>query len=382
MASKKSRRRLRKTVIERRAPPGAAPGTLIVDPQAPRPVIRLIAYGPDSITEQKIDDVELIPSLLGKWPVTWINIDGLGDVSIINRLGQIFGLHRLAMEDVINVHQRAKVEHYDNHYYITARMANIGAKLDTEQLSLFLGKNYVLTFQETEGDCFDPVRERIRTASGKARFSGPDYLAYTLLDAFIDYYFPVLEQYGERLEALEDEVILRPERQVISIIHQVKRDLLALRRAIWPLREALSSLVRETNPLISDETRIYLRDCYDHTIQIIDLLENFRDIASSLMEVYLSSVSNRLNEIMKVLTIFTAIFIPLNFIVGIYGMNFDPDKSPWNMPELHWRYGYPFALILMSIVALGLLGYFRRKGWFGASSIEGLQRSGEENSQR
>jgi len=243
--------------------------------------------------------------------------------------------------------------------------------LTTEQLSIFLGRNYVLTFQEEPGDCFDAVRDRIAKGGGRIRNCGPDYLAYALIDAFIDDYFPVLERYGEKLEALESEVITRADNQLIAHIHQVKRDLLVLRRAIWPLREAINSLIRDPTPLISDETRIYFRDCHDHAVQLIDLLENYREIASSLVEVYLSSVSNRLNEIMKVLTIFTVVFIPLNFIASIYGMNFNPEKSAWNMPEVNWIYGYPFTLGLMATVALSMLIYFRKKKWIGSASNQG-----------
>ena len=247
-------------------------------------------------------------------------------------------------------------------------MVGIADRLETEQLSLFLGQNYVLTFQERPGDSFDPVRDRIRRAGGWVRSAGPDYLAYALIDALIDNYFPVLEQYGERLETLEDEVITRPGPGLVAQIHEIKRDLLTLRRAIWPLRETVNSLVRDPIPLIRDETRIYLRDCYDHTVQIIDLLENYRDIASGLMEVYLSSVSNRLNEIMKILTMFTAFFIPLSLITGIYGMNFNGAISPLNMPELNWYLGYPYALGLMAVVAIGMLMYFRKKKWLGSQS--------------
>jgi magnesium transporter len=207
------------------------------------------------------------------------------------------------------------------------------------------------------------VRDRIRKGGNKIRNTGPDYLAYALLDAFIDNYFPFLEQLGERLETLEDEVILRPDTQTITQIHRIKRDLLTMRRAVWPLRDALTSLIRESTPLITDDTRIYLRDCYDHTIRLIDLLETYREIATGLTDIYLSSMSNRLNEVMKVLTIFTAIFIPISFIAGVYGMNFNPNSSPWNMPELNWKWGYPFALALMAAVAIVLLIYFRRKGW-------------------
>ena len=359
---RRSHGRKRKTEgIERRTPPGAAPGTIAVDPEAPRSLVRILAYGPDRVLEHEISDLSSIRALLESWPVTWVNVDGLGDAATIRALGEIFGLHRLSLEDVVNVHQRAKAEPYESYYFIVGRMAELGDRFGTEQLSLFLGKNYVLTFQERPGDCFDPLRERIRKGGGQVRCCGPDYLAYTLLDSFIDNYFPLLERYGERLEGLEDEVVLNPDRQLVSRIHEVKRDLLLLRRAVWPLREAIGSLVRESSTLIGQETRIYLRDCYDHAIQIIDLLENYRDIASSLMEVYLSSVSNRLNEIMKVLTIFTTLFIPLTFISSIYGMNFR------HMPELDWRYGYALAWAIMLGVAGAMFYYFRRKGWFGAS---------------
>lgn len=325
----------------------------------------MIAYGPDSLIEKAILDPHAIQEHVDRWPVLWINVDALGDAATIQALGNVFGLHRLALEDVVNVYQRAKVEQFEHYSFIVARMVEIHESLQTEQLSLFLGRNFVLTFQERPGDCFDLVRERIRKAGGRIRHSGPDYLAYALLDAFIDEYFPVMEKVGERLEDLEEEVIARPSSQIVSQIHQVKRELLTLRRAIWPLREAINSLFREPAPLIKEETKIYLRDCYDHTIQIIDLLENYRDVASSLMEVYLSSVSNRLNEIIKFLTIFTTIFSPLTFIAGVYGMNFHTDKSAWNMPELTWRLGYPITLGTMLIVAIAMLFYFRRRGWLG-----------------
>jgi magnesium transporter len=366
--SRKSRRRRHLNGIERRTAPGAPPGSLVVDPQAPLPVIRVIAYGPDTVHEELVEDVSRIHNYLGRYPVTWVNVDGLGDASVVRRLGEIFTVHRLALEDVINVHQRAKVDQYAKHLFIVGRMVGMGDRVETEQLSLFLGKDYVLTFQERVGDSFDPVRERIRKSGGRVRNAGADYLAYTLVDAFLDNYFPVLERYGERLESIEDEVLSRPEPQLVSRMHEVKRDLLTLRRAIWPLRETVNSLVREPSAFVSDETRIYFRDCYDHTIQIIDLLENYRDVASGLMEVYLSSVSNRMNEIMKILTMFTAFFIPLSLIAGIYGMNFNTARSPFNMPELNWYLGYPFVLGLMGTVALVMLTFFRKKRWLGSRS--------------
>lgn len=331
----------------------------------------LMAYGPDKFREEKIESAEAIPQYVGHYSVLWINVAGLGDASAVNRIGEIFALHRLALEDVVNTHQRAKVEHYPNCIFVVGRMIESDDHIETDQLSLFLGKEFVVTFQETPGDCFEPVRERIRKGGGTLRFAGPDYLAYALVDAFVDNYFPVLENYGERLEAMEERVVSRPDPGLIAQIHEVKRDLLTLRRAIWPLREAINSLVREPVPLIAAETRIYLRDCYDHTIQIIDLLENYRDVASGLTEVYLSSMSNRLNEVMKIMTMFTALFIPMSLIAGIYGMNFNTQASPVNMPELNWFLGYPFALGLMVAIALGMLLFFRRKGWLGQKPNDG-----------
>jgi len=363
MSTKPHRRRRRHR--SHRGTPGTAPGTLTVDPEAPKPVIHVMAYGPDEWTERDIVDPQSVRDFLGKWPVTWVNICGLGDARVLTELGKIFALHPLALEDVVNLHQRAKVEQYGSHQFIVAQMVTFPERMETEQLSIFLGHNFVLTFEERVGDCLDPLRDRIRNGTGRVRVAGPDYLVYAILDAVIDAYFPVLERYGEHLEALEDDVIARPDNQTLSRVRAVKHDLLVLRRAIWPQRDALNSLFRDAAPMITEDTRIYLRDCYDHVIRIMDLLETYRELATGLMDVYLSSVSNRMNEVMKVLTIIATIFIPLSFIAGLYGMNFNAQKSPWNMPELDWRYGYPFALLLMAGVAMGLLVFFRRRGWIG-----------------
>ncbi len=374
--SRKNRNR-----FHRRNLPGSSPGTLIIDPLAVHPIIKVIAYNPESEIEEVVQNIESIRDYLLKWPVVWINVEGLGDAETIRQLGSVFDLHRLALEDVVNVHQRPKVDAYKSHYFIVARMAEMQDRLETQQISMFLGTNYILTFQETESSRFNPLHNRIRDKSGRIRKSGPDYLAYAILDSCIDHYFPVLEKYGEELETLEDQVVINPSSQFVSEIHEMKRDLLSLRRAVWPLREAINSLIREPSQLITDETRVYMRDCYDHTIQVIDLLENYRDIAGDLMEVYLSSVSNRLNEIMKILTIFTTIFIPLTFIAGVYGMNFNTGKSRWNMPELNWHYGYFFSLTLMAALAAVMLIYFRKKGWLGSSGDSGKSRalgSGEQ----
>ena len=341
----------------RRETIGTAPGTLVVDPDAPKPVIRVFAYGPEKSVEQDGAELSSLRGLLGAWPVVWVNVDGLGDADVLARLGEIFQLHPLALEDVVQVTQRPKVDQYGPHLFLVTRMVTLGEHVETEQLSMFLGAGFVVTFQQRVGDCLDGVRERIRKGTGRMRTNGADYLAYAILDAVIDNCFPVLEALGERLEDLEDNVIAQPRPQRVGEIHAVKRDLLAMRRVAWPQREAINVLLRGDNPIIAAETRVYLRDCYDHVTHIIDMVETHREMASGLMDAYLSSLSNRMNEIMKVLTIIATIFIPLTFIVGNYGMNFR------DMPELHWRYGYPAVWAVMVAIAAGMLWWFRRRRW-------------------
>jgi len=348
---------------KRRAPPGTAPGTLVADPAASQPKISVIAYGPDDFEEIEIGDMDELTPLIGKYAVTWIDVIGLGNLDLIRRLGEIFELHGLALEDVVNLHQRPKLEEYADHAFIVTRMVADGPSPTIEQVSLFLGENFLLTFQERPGDCFEPVRSRLRSGRGQIRSRRADYLAYSLLDAVIDGYFPVLEALGERLEVLEDRVIARPADMEAAEIHEIKRELLILRRAIWPQREMVNALTREALPYVTEQTRLYLRDCYDHTFQLMDIVETYREIATGLVDVYLSSVSTRLNEIMKVLTIIATIFIPLSFVTGIYGMNFDRAASPWNMPELAWYWGYPAVMGLMAALAVAMLYYFFRKGW-------------------
>jgi magnesium transporter len=373
--SSKSRKRSRKFSFKRRTQPGATPGQVCVDPAAPRSVVSVIAYGPTELVEkQQFNDLANLKQHCEQLPVTWINVDGLGDATVISQIGKLFGLHPLALEDVVNVHQRAKVEEYDGHTFIVARMVELREHLETEQVSLFLGPNFVITFQERPGeDSIEPVRERLRKSRGRIRALGADYLAYAILDAVIDGYFPVLEQYGERLESLELEVTTSADRSLIGKIHDIKSDLLMIRRSIWPHREAFNGLVRDSSPLVKAETRVYLRDCYDHTVQLIDLVETYRELGADLRDVYLSSVSNRMNEIMKVLTIISTIFMPLSFIASVYGMNFNTEISPWNMPELNWYYGYPFVLGVMATMTTGMLIFFRRKGWLGGHAQPGIQ---------
>ncbi len=361
--SRRNRHRPHGSIPRRRALPGSPPGTLIPDPDAAKTQVRIIAYGPERVLEKEIEDIGEIRAVLGQWPVVWVQVTGLGDLPVVTRLGELFGLHRLALEDVVNVHQRPKVEQYKDYCYIVVRAAHDRDGHGSDQISIFLGKDFVLSFQEREHDFFRPVPERIREGKGRSRTAGPDHLAYALIDAAVDCFFPVLERFSEEVESLEDAIITSPSVEGLQRIHELRRGLIALRRTAWPLREAMTTLYREPIPWIRDEERIYLRDCYDHVIQIIDLLENYRDLTSGLMEVYLSSTGNRTNEIMKVLTIISAIFIPMSLIAGIYGMNF-----PHQVPDLEWRGGFLFALGLMAAVAAGLLIFFRLMGGGGGSA--------------
>ncbi|HEV2853650.1 MAG TPA: magnesium/cobalt transporter CorA [Thermoanaerobaculia bacterium] len=348
-------------MVKRYHKPGTAPGTLRApDTPAAGPVkVTLIDYSPDHFEERQISSIEDCFPYRDKQTVTWINVDGLHDVGLIERLGKNFGLHPLALEDVLNCGQRPKLEDYGNYHFMVMKSLYLKEEeLEIEQISFFLSGTYVLTLQQVPGDSFEAVRERIRHGKGQIRRMGPDYLLYALVDALVDEFFPVLEAYGERVEELEDEVIDQPTPDVLNEIHRIKRELLMVRRTAWPEREVINALQREEAHLVRPETRVFLRDCYDHTIQVIDMVETYRDLASGLLEVYLSSASNRLNEVMKVLTIISTIFIPLNFIAGLYGMNFH------NMPELDWRFGYPMVLGLMAVVGGSLVAYFRRKGWF------------------
>lgn len=352
--------------IVRRAPVGAAPGTLVADPASKPTSISVIAYDSASVEEFEVTPDADFSEILASAGVVWINITGLADIGTIESIGNQLNLHRLAIEDVINVHQRPKCEEFDDHFFVVTRMPHPNAgRWDTEQISLFFGRQFLVTFQEQPGDVFEPVRDRIRQKKGRIRERGTDYLAYALIDAVIDSYFPVLEIKGEELEKLEDTLLTRAQPQHMERIHEIKRDLLDIRRSIWPQREMINGLVRAESDLIADSTKIYMRDCYDHIIQLTDLLETYREIASGLVEIYLSSLSNRLNEVMRVLTVIATIFMPLSFLTGLYGMNFDRGASPWNMPELGWTYGYPFALLLMGCVVVGFVTYFKARGWVG-----------------
>lgn len=357
-------RRGRRMRVGKRAAPGSAPGIMLPDPAAEPSHLRAMVYGPDGLEEIAQCSPDDLAGLRARSTVLWVDVTGLADIALIERVGQAFGLHQLSLEDVVNVHQRPKSEDFDHHAFIITRMMLPNQGMESEQVSMFVGDDFLVTFQERAGDCFEPVRERLRRGKGKIRQHGADYLAYALIDAVIDGYFPVLEALGEAVEDLEDDVIAKPAPNQVDRLHQIKRDLLSLRRAVWPTREMVNALIRGDSPHIGETARLYLRDCYDHSIQLMDIVETYREIASSLLDVYLSSLSTKMNEIMKVLTIIATIFIPLSFLVGLWGMNFDR-ASPWNMPELGWTYGYPIALGIMLAVGLGLVFWFWRRGWIG-----------------
>ncbi|WP_414584519.1 magnesium/cobalt transporter CorA [Scytonema sp. PCC 10023] len=348
--------------------PGTIPGTIIISTDASPPTITLIDYHASDVIRKELKTPEECASYLDTESVSWVEVQGLGNEDILRRLGKVFDLHPLVLEDIVNVAERPKIEEYEGHLVIICRMVVPKERrygFYSEQVSLVLGKHYLLTVQEEpEHDCLEGVRVRICNNKGTIRKRKADYLAYALLDAIVDGFFPVLERYGERIEELEEEVIVNPTRQTLQKIYHVRRELLQLRRYIWPQRDAINSLIRDGNELISEEVRIYLRDCYDHTVQVMDMVETYRELASGLMDVYLSAVGNRMNEIMKFLTVMSSIFIPLTFIAGIYGMNFNTEKSPYNMPELNWHWGYFMCLGLMAAIAFILIFIFWRRGWF------------------
>ncbi len=348
--------------------PGSVPGTLNIEEDAEIPEIVLIDYNGDRADLISHLTPEACAEHLNTKSVSWVDVKGLGSENILQRLGKVFDLHPLVLEDVVNVPQRPKVEDYPQQLVIITQMVVLkpsGEGFWLEQVSLVVGKNYLLTVQEKpEKDCFLPVRRRIKFNKGSIRDMGSDYLAYALWDAIIDGFFPILEIYGEKIEDLEDKVIFNPSNSSLAEVYQIKRELLALRRAIWPQRNALNTLIRDGSSVIDPNILIFLRDCYDHTVQIIDIIETYRELASSLTDIYLSSISNKMNEVMKLLTVISSIFIPLTFIAGIYGMNFNSSVSPFNMPELDWYWGYPLCWTLMIAIAATLVYFFWKRGWF------------------
>ncbi|HEY9199008.1 MAG TPA: magnesium/cobalt transporter CorA [Gammaproteobacteria bacterium] len=346
-------------------PPGTAPGTLTERAAPTRPVrLNLVDYTPEDFTEQELASPADCQFYLKRESVTWIHVQGEVPADTLRHFGELFDLHPLALEDVMNSGQRPKHDSYDDQDFIAMNLPEFhNGDIVSQQISLFFGTDYIVSFSTADADPFEPVRQRLRTSTGRFRARGADYLLYTLLDVVIDAGFPVLDRLGETLEQLEADLLAETGQRTLGRIHQLKRELLLLRRSLWPQREVVNALLRPDRALISAETRVYLRDCYDHTVQIMDLLETYRDMATGMLEVYLSSVSNRTNEIMRVLTIIATIFIPLTFIVGVYGMNFSHPTSPWAMPELYWYYGYPLIWLVMLGVAGGLLYFFKRRRW-------------------
>jgi magnesium transporter len=334
---------------------GLPPGTLV---QLGKKITEKVKITMIDYDQKKFNETIIKEKLLkSRKGVTWINIDGIHDIDVIKKIGEIFGLHPLTQEDISSTGQRPKFEEFEDYIFIVLKMLSYDKSIKSEQVSLVVGKNYVVSFQEKEGDVFEPIRERIRKDKGKIRRLGADYLAYSLVDAVVDNYFSILESFGEKIEDMEEELINDPNSSTLHKIHKLKRQTIMLRKSVWPLREVINSMNRLESSKVSKITKVYLKDVYDHTIQVIDTVETYRDVISGMMDIYLSSVSNKMNEVMKVLTIIATIFIPLTFIAGIYGMNFR------YMPELDWRYGYFAVLAIMITVAISMVIYFKKKRW-------------------
>jgi magnesium transporter len=341
---------------------GLPPGTLVYtgEKKLESPRITVMDYDKNGFQEKQVDKVEDCFDFKGTPTVTWINIDGLHEPGIIEKIGGHFDVHSLILEDILNTSQRPKFEDLEDYIYVVLKMLRFeqsSGEIVSEQVSFILSSNYVISFQENIGDVFEPIRERIRTGKGKVRRMGSDYLMYTLLDAVVDNYFGILENFGEKMESLEEELSEDSTESTLQKIHNMKRQVIFLRKSVWPLRELINGIQRSESLLILESTDVYLRDVYDHTIQVIDTIESYRDMLSGMTDLYLSSVSNRMNSVMKVLTIIATIFIPLTFIAGIYGMNFE------YMPELEWRYGYFGVWIVMIAVFVGMIAYFKKKDW-------------------
>jgi len=328
--------------------------------------IRVIDYDGTELREVEAAAIEECFAYRDSDTVSWINIDGLHDAEVIRKIGEHYGLHPLLCEDIANPRQRPKLEEHESHLALFTKMLYYDAAaqvLNVEQISFVLGPGYLISFQEREGDVFAVIRERIRQSKGRIRSAGNDYLLYSLVDAIVDHYFVVLEQLGDQIEELEEGIVENPSPETMKIIHNLKREMIILRKAIWPLREVVSGWERTESKLIRKSTRPYLRDLYDHTIQILDIVESYRDMIAAVRDTYMTSVSNKMNEVMKVLTIFASIFIPLTFIAGIYGMNFNPEASPYNMPELNWAYSYPVFWLAVVVMTGAMLVYFWKKRW-------------------
>lgn len=351
------------TIKKRSDKAGLPPGALIHigEQRAENVRIKIVNYDEAQFQELEVSNVEECLQFKDKPNNTWINIDGIHQVDTIEKIGLYFNLHSLLLEDILNTDQRPKVEDYGDYIFIVLKMLfydDKDNKTKAEQVSLVLGANFLISFKEREGDIFDSIRERIKNGQWRARKMGVDYLAYSLMDVIVDHYFTIMEKIGEKTEDLEEKLVTDAQREAIRSIQDFKREMIFIRKSVWPLREVVNIMERGGSPLIHESTYIYLRDVYDHTIQVIDTVETYRDILSGMLDIYLSSISNRLNEVMKVLTVIATIFIPLTFIVGLYGMNFE------YMPELKVRWAYPAILIFMAVIAISMLAYFKKKKWF------------------
>lgn len=348
--------------FRRKKKSGLPPGTLVYDGEerAEKTRITVIDYDRNHMEEKVVQEASDCVPFRDKSSVTWINVDGLQDIDVIEALGSSFGAHSLVLEDILSTSQRPKFEDFDEYFFIVIKMLDYRDDIEevtAEQVSLLVGRNFVISFQERQGDVFDPVRERLRKGKGRIIKKGADYLAYALMDVIVDNYFSILEKSGDRMEEMEDMVIEQPEPETLQKIREVKREMIFLRRSVWPLREVIGNLERLETGIVDKSTRIYLRDLYDHIIQVVDTIEGMRDMISGLQDVYISSVSNRMNEVMKVLTIIATIFIPLTFIAGVYGMNFE------HMPELKYHWAYPAVWGVMVVVAMVMVLFFKKKRW-------------------
>lgn len=325
---------------------------------------RVFVIGTSNVQEYPVDAIEDISKVVGQTPLFWVDFDGPIEKTLLKQLGELFELHPLSLEDVVNSRQRAKVEHYPKYHFVVTRMVSLRERLQSEQLSIFFGKNFVLTFQEKAGgDCLEPLRKTLRRGGDSLAHYTPDYLAYSIIDAVVDGYFPVIKELGDRLNEMEEEIFKRFDQNHVARIHAIKRDIWSLRQTIWPVRDSLTVLLRDSLNLVTNDTRYYLRDCYDHSIRIIEMVESHISMCADLMDLHMSRENSRMNEILRVLTIISTLFIPPTFIAGIYGMNFNPDKSPLNMPELNWYLGYPMALAIMAFMMGGLIFWMWWKGW-------------------
>ncbi|TIP73621.1 MAG: magnesium/cobalt transporter CorA [Mesorhizobium sp.] len=351
-------------VTARRPPVGASPGTLIADPAARRSELRLTLMSPDkfeTIENASIDDVS---AHCDAWPVIWLDCTGLANIPLIEEIGRIFSLHPLALEDVVNTGQRPKVDFFEDHAFVVVRMIDDVTAHRYEQIAVFFGRNFVVTFQEREGDPFDPVRKRIESSMpNRLRTRGADYLAYALIDAIVDSYFPPIETAGELVDSIEDQMLRAADKRQMQRLHELRRDANVLKGVLWPMRDALATLIRNDVSYVKPETKVFLNDTLDHSLRLIELVETQRDMLTGLIEMHLSLSQARTSDVISYLTIVSVIFIPLTFLVGVWGMNFDPEASPWNMPELKAHYGYPAALGFMALVAFGLIAFFRWKKW-------------------